>query len=436
MTLADAKSTLTRLAPTEVQLDIPISAEELSSAEERAFRTLSRNTKIPGFRPGKVPRKIFEQQYGDELIHNRAIEDVVPEAYSRAVREHELAPIDRPKVEVLPAEDDRPLQLKVNVSVRPDIDLHPYSGISLERLPVNVTDEEVDRSLQSLARDRGTLVPVERSARIGDFVVLDYQGKVDGKPFEGGEAEGQTIELSEERFVPGFAAGIAGMRAGDSKEVRAAFPDDYPKSDLAGKDVVFDVTLHEVKEMELPAVDDEFAKTVSTHATLEALKGDIRQRLAAIGESRVRKQLEQTLMQKLIAEHEFSLPQSLVQRETESLLSDAHAFAERLGLSWDDYLARSGNTEDQLRAEMHEEARRRVKGALLLAAIAKTENIRATPADVQREIVALAEQYGQPPQRIREVMGNNLASLMEGIVRSKTMEWLIEHANIQTTDGA
>ncbi|MBV8689436.1 MAG: trigger factor [Candidatus Eremiobacteraeota bacterium] len=425
-------STLTRVAPTEVELDIPISADELSAAEERAFRKLARNAKVPGFRPGKVPRKIFEQQYGDDVIHNRAIEDVVPEAYSRAVREHELAPVDRPKVEVLPADSERSMHVKVQVAVRPEIQLLSYKGVELERPAVNISDEEVDRSIQTLARDRGTLVPVERPAQLGDFVVVDYHGKIDGQSFEGGAAVGQTIELSEERFVPGFAAGIVGMRAGDSRELHASFPKDYVREEVAGKDALFDVTLHEVKEMELPAIDDDFAKAVSTHATLDELKLNVRRRLEAIAESRIHKQLQQTIMAKLLQAHDFPLPPVLVERETESLLSDAHAFAERMGLSWEEYLARTGKSEEQLRAELQTDAQRRVKGALLLAAIAKAEEIRATPADVQREFVALGEQYGQPPERIRQAMGNNVGSLMEGIVRSKTMEWLIEHATIKT----
>ncbi|MBV9973368.1 MAG: trigger factor [Candidatus Eremiobacteraeota bacterium] len=432
-----ADSTLNRLGPTEVELDIPVSPQELRAAEDRAFRKLARNAKVPGFRPGKVPRKIFEQQYGDDVIHSRAIDDVVPEAYSRAVREHDLAPIDRPKVEVLPAESDGPLHLKVNVAVRPDIELHAYSGIELDRPAVKITDEEVDRSLQALARDRGTLVPVERPAQLGDFVVVDYRGQINGQNFEGGAAEGQTIELSEERFVPGFAAGIVGMQAGEKREVHASFPREYTSQEVAGQDALFEVTLHEVKVMELPQIDDEFAKSASTHASLNELKSDIRRRLEVIGEGRVRKQLQQALMSKLLDTHEFPLPPVLVERETESSLADAHAFAERMGLSWDDYLSRAGKSEERLREELKTDAERRVKGALLLAAIAKREDIRATPADVQREIVALAEQYGQPPQRIREAMGNNIGSLMEGIVRSKTMEWLIEHATMRTIpDGA
>ena len=430
-------STLTRLAPTEVELEIPISAQELSAAEDRAFRRLSRNAKIPGFRPGKVPRKIFEQQYGGDVIQSRAIEDVVPEAYSRAVEEHELAPIDRPKVEVVPPEADRPLHLKVQVAVRPEIELQSYSGISLERPPVKVSDEEVDRSLETLARDRGTLVPADRPARMGDYAVVDYDGKIDGEPFDGGKAEGQTIELSEERFVPGFAVGIVGLQAGESREVHATFPQRYPRQEVASKEAIFEVTVREVKEMELPSLDDDFARNISTHQTLEELRADVRSRLEAIAESRIRKQLEQSIMGKLISSHDFPLPAVLVERETESLIADAHAFAERVGVTWDDYLMRAGKTDTEFRTELEEDAKRRVKGALLLAAIAKTENVQATPADVQREITALAEQYGQPPRRIREAMGNNIASLMEGIVRSKTMEWLIEHANIRTiVDGA
>ena len=432
-----SESTLTRLAPTEVQLDIPISPEEIRAAEERAFRKLSRNAKVPGFRPGKIPRRIFEQQYGGDVIHSRAIEDVVPEAFSRAVREHELAPVDRPKVEVIPSEDDGPLHLKVHVVVRPPIELLPYEGIALERQPVTVSDQDVERSLQSLARDQATLVPVDRPAQHGDFVVLDYEGKVEGEAFEGGRAEAQTVEVSEERFIPGFAAGVVGMRTGDVKDVRVTFPAAYPNAELAGKDAEFHIVVHEVKEMELPPLDDSFAQGVSSHKTLEELRADVRRRLEAIAENKTRKQLEQALTEKLLEMHDVPLPGIMVDREAQNLASDAQAFAGRLGLSWNDYLARAGKSEDEMQVELRKEAEQRVKAALLLAAIANAEKILATPGDIQRELAAMAERYGQPPQRIREALGNNVASLMEGIVRSKTIDWLIEHATITNpVDGA
>ncbi len=426
-------STLTKLAPTQVELVIPISPEEIREAEDRAFRRLAKKAKLPGFRPGKVPRKVFEQAYGAATITNEAIEDVVPAVYAKAVKEHDLDPIDRPKVELLPDHDGRPTGVKAVVEVRPEIDLKPYKGLKLVHETVNVGDEDVERALKALARERATLVPVEREARLGDVATLDYEGKVDGIPFEGGSAKGQQTELSEERFIPGFVSGIAGMKPGETREVPATFPQDYQQSDLAGKTASFTVTLHELKELELPTPDDEFAKAVSQNETLEALKDDIRRRLETAAEARLRRQAGNQIVEDLIGSHDFPLPPVMVDRELESMLSEGVSAASRMGMSFEDYLKMVDKTEDGMRAEFRPEAEKRVKGTLLLEAVAKAENITATPADIQAELQSLARQYGQPVDRIRQAVGNNLLSLMDGIVRNKTVDFLIENADVGET---
>lgn len=427
---------MTKLAPTQVELVIPISADEMREAEDRAFRRLAKRAKLPGFRPGKVPRKIFEQAYGSETITNEAMEDVVPAAYAKAIREHELEPVDRPKMELLPGEEGEPARVKAVVEVRPDIALGEYKDLSIEAEPVSVTDEDVDRALTALARDRATLVPADRAAKLGDVVTMDYEGKIDGVAFEGGTAKGQQTELSEERFIPGFATGIAGMKAGETKDVEAKFPDDYQQPDLAGKTAIFTITLHEVKELELPKLDDEFAKAVSQNETLDALKGDIRTRLQSVAESRRRRELGNKLVEKLVESHDFPLPEVLIEREIDNMVSDGAGMAARMGMSYEDYLKAVEKTEDDLRTEYRPDAERRVKGTLILESIAKTENIQATPADIQSELQSLAQQYGQPVDRIRQALGNNLLSLMDGIVRNKTVDFLIDNAAVEATPGA
>ncbi len=423
-------STLTRLAPTQVELEIPITAEELAAAQERAFRRLAKNVKLPGFRAGKVPRKVFEQTYGSESIASEALEDVVPEVYARAVREHELVPVDRPKMEILPAEEGKPSRLKATVDVRPAIELHDYKGIEVESDTPPIEDEDVERSLTALAKERATLVPVERAAQLGDVVTLDYEGKIDGVAFDGGSAKGQMTELDENRFIPGFASGIAGMNAGETKEIEAVFPSDYPKEDLAGKTAIFTVTVHDVKALELPAIDDEFAKTISENETLEALRADVRKRLEAIAQSRARRAIGNVVMEKLVEAHEFPLPQVLVEREIDNMINDSTAQLAQSGLSFDDYLKEQGKTEDELRESFRNDAEQRVKGTLVIEEIARTEGINATPADIGEELSALSRQYGQPVDRIRKALGNNVVSLMEGIVRNKTLEFLVDNAKV------
>lgn len=403
----------------------------MREAEDRAFRRLVKKAKLPGFRPGKVPRKIFEQTYGIETITNEAMEDVVPTVYAKAVREHDLEPVDRPKMELLPEDGGQPRRIKAVVDVRPEIQLSEYKGLTVSAEPVKVTDEDVDRALKTLARDRATLVPVEREARVGDVVTMDYEGKIDGVPFEGGSAQGQQTELSEERFIPGFATGIAGMKAGETKDVEATFPEDYQQTDLAGKTAAFTITLHEVKELEMPPLDDELAKAVSQNQTLDELKADIRKRLQAAAEARIKRETGNDIVERLVASHDFPLPEVLVEREIDGMVSDGASMAARMGMSFDDYLKAVNKTEDDLRKEYRADAERRVKGTLILESIAKAENITATPADIQSELQSLARQYGQPVDRIRQALGNNLLSLMDGIVRNKTVEFLVEHAKTQ-----
>ncbi|GAC1659199.1 MAG: trigger factor [Vulcanimicrobiaceae bacterium] len=365
------------------------------------------------------------------------MEDIVPEAYTRAIKEHAIEPVSRPQMEFLPHEDGMPMRVKAKVFVRPAIELKKYAGLSLETDAVVVTDEDIERSLVALARDRATLLPVDRPAKVGDYVVVDFEGKIDGVPFEGGTAENQTTELSEERFIPGFATGIAGMEPGQTKDVTATFPQDYTKAELAGKAAIFTVKLHEVKELELPPIDDEFAKTVSKNESLSSLRDDIRKRLEAIAKDKWRKQAGNDLMDALLAAHDFPLPEVMVEQEVENMLQDAHGFAARMGTTFEDYLKATGKDEDQLRTDFRPDAQKRVKGTLLIEAIAKAEKIAATPADVQAELASLAQQYGQPVERIKAALGNNLLSLMDGIVRSKTMDWLLEQATTkEATAGA
>ncbi len=423
-----SSSTLTRLAPTQVELEIVISAEELAEAQERAFKKLARNVRLPGFRPGKVPRRVFEQNYGVESIENQAMEDVVPEVYAKAVREHELEPVSRPSMQMLPEEDGQPHRIKATVEVRPQIELGTYKGIDVKPESAAVTDEDVDRSLQSLARERATLVPVERASKLGDVVTLDYAGTIDGVPFDGGTAKAQLTELDEGRFIPGFASGIAGLSAGESKDVTATFPADYGQAELAGKDAIFAVTVHDVKELELPAIDDAFAQSVSENKTADDLRADVRKRLEAIGEARRRREIGNAVMEKLLASHEVALPDSMVESEIGHMIEEGEQHAARAGVSFEEYLAQTGKSLEQLREEFRPEAQSRVKGTLLIEAIAKAEGVVATPADIADELQTLAAQYGQPVDRIRKALGNNVLSLMDGIVRTKTMDLLVDAA--------
>jgi trigger factor len=423
-------TTLKQLDPTQVELEISISPEEFSAATAAAFKKLARTAKVPGFRPGKVPRKIYEQQYGTARIVDEALEELVPEKYSQAIDEYKIEPIARPQMELMPEEDGAPMRFRAIVSVRPAIDVKDYTGVELDEQPQTASEEEYERALESLRKDAATLVPVERPARLGDTVTLDYEGTIGGEPFEGGAAKGEQTEVDESRFVPGFAAGIVGMQAGETKDVSVTFPADYGSQDLAGKEAVFTMTVHEVKEPELPALDDAFAQRVSKSETLEALRSDLRARLDASTAQRGRRAMVEQLFAKLLAIHDVPPPQVMVEREIDSLINDAKQYVGRYGTSWEDYLSALGKTESTFRTEFTEEAQKRVKTTLLIEAIAAAEHIVATPAEIEAELDTIAGQYNQPREKILELMGANLGALVDGIVRSKTIDFLIEKANV------
>jgi trigger factor len=421
-------STLKTLDPTQVELEISITPEEFSAAQDAAFRKLVRNAKVPGFRPGKVPRKIFENQYGTGAIIDRALEDLVPQKYAAAVEEHGIEPLSRPAMELVPEEEGQPLRVKAVVSVRPPIEPKDYTGVEITDAAEAATDEDLEAAIARMRRDAATLVPVDRPVQLGDTATLDYEGKIDGVAFEGGTAQGQETEILQERFIPGFVDGIVGMKAGETKDVQAKFPDPYGNQELAGKDAVFTITVHDVKEPELPPLDDEFAKRVSQAQTFVELREEIKRRLDETVKQNARRQMSAQLLDKIVAANDFPLPEVLIDRELDALLNESRQYIARAGVPWDDYLSASGKTEAELRETYREEAQRRVKTTLLVEAIAKKEGVEATQADVEAELDALAAQYGQPRERIVEALRSNLGALVDGIVRTKTIDKLIEQA--------
>ncbi|MBV8354704.1 MAG: trigger factor, partial [Candidatus Eremiobacteraeota bacterium] len=397
--------------PTQVALEFSIDDRELADAEERAFRKLSKDVRLPGFRKGKVPRKIFEQTYGSQAVTSQAVDEVVPELYARALQEHSLNPVQRPTVEVLEEADGRPSRLKATVEVRPEIVLPKYRGVAVGRPSASVGDAEVERSLTALAKERGTLIPVDRPAATGDVATLDYEGTIDGTPFEGGRGENEVVELSEGRFLPEFLSGIIGMRAGETKTVDVSFPPDYRATELAGKAAEFKITLKDLKEYELPALDDEFARQVSQQQTIADLRADVRRRLEAIANARSRQAMANAIITQVLAAADFPLPPSLVEAELA-----------RLGEELPE------NAQAEARESLRPTAESNVKATLLIEEIANAEKITATPADVALEVEVLARRYGQPAGRIRQALGNNIASIIDGIVRNKTLDFLIDNA--------
>jgi trigger factor len=422
-------SALRRIDPTLVELEFDVPAPDLERAREHAFRELSRGIRMPGFRPGKVPRKLYEATYGSAGIEERARDAVLNEAYGAILKEHDLEPVEHAHLEEVPGEGTS-LRFRAQVAVRAEIVLGEYKGMTLVSPSTAVSEADVDRAIEELRRREATLVPVDRPVQLGDVATLDFAGAIDGEPFEGGTATNQPTEVLEGQFIPGFASGIVGMKAGETKAVEATFPPDYQAADLAGKAATFTVTVHDVKVPELPPVDDEFAGRFAQGgtATVDGLRADVRARLDRANKARARQAMTAEVLERLRSGHDVPLPAVMVEREVDATLEEAKRDAERAGITWANLLERTGKSEDELKAEYRPDAERRVKTGLLLEAIAKAENIVATEADLNRELSLLSAQYGRAAQDILERMRPNLPALVDRIVRSKTVEFLVDSA--------
>ncbi len=422
-----------KLAPTEVELDIEVSEQELSLARERAFRKLVQRYRLPGFRPGRVPRRIFERQMGTQTIEQQAVEDVVPQAYGDALKEHGLEPVDSPKIDLQKTDEGKVLRIKAKVAVRPDIVLADYREVALDRTPVQVTDDEVEHSLQTLRRRAATLEPVvDRGVQAGDIVTMDYAGTIDGEPFEGGSATGHTTEVTPERFIPGFAEQLYGARAGERRTVTGTFAENYHAEALRGKTAVFDVRVEEVKQTVLPDLDEAFVKNVSDKESVDAVRVDIRRRLEAVASAQSREAMQKQLLSTLLERHDFPLPEVLVDREVESLLTDAKNYMQRIGKPWEEYLQVKGVDESGLQLEYRPEAERRVKSALLLEEIAKNEKIDVTTADLESELDDLARSYGRSREAMIDLIRRNTGfePLIGSVRKQKTVDFLLRSAVI------
>jgi trigger factor len=422
-----------KLAPTEVELDIEVSPADFAEAQERAYRKLMTRYKLPGFRAGKVPRKIFEQHVGKDSIDSQALEDLVPEVYAKALKEHQLEPVDRPHIDLDRSDEQLGLRIKAKVAVRPEIALADYHNIPVSRTVVAVTDEEVDHSIDALRKRAALLEPVEdRGVIDGDTVTMDYTGRINGELFEGGSAENHTTEVSGDRFVPGFAEQLHGAKPGEHRQVKVSFPADYRAQELAGKEAIFDVAIHEVKRTVLPELDDEFVKQVSDHQTVAALRDDVRRRLEAVARARSNEDLQRQVLDAIVIQNDVPLPDVLIEREIDNLVSDAKSYMQRIGRSWEEYLTAKNVDESGLRLEYRTEAERRVKTSLLLEEIAKREKIEATTSDVERELDAMAQAYGQTRETVMEFLRKTggFGPIIDTVGRRKTLDLLVEQANV------
>ncbi|MDQ6418659.1 trigger factor [Paenibacillus sp. LHD-117] len=425
------KATWEKIDKNIVSIDVEVEADKVAGALDQAFKKVVAKVNVPGFRKGKVPRGIFESRFGVESLYQDAIDILLPEAYTAAVKENELQPVDRPEIDVTQFAKGQVFKFVAKVTVKPEVTLGEYKGLELEAANAEVTEEEVAAELERLQQRHAELTVVEEgAAQKGDISVIDFDGYVDGEQFEGGFSERYSLELGSNSFIPGFEDQVIGMELGDFKDVEVTFPESYHAEHLAGKPAVFKVKLHELKRKALPALDDEFAKDVSEFDTLEEYKQDLKAKLLERKEKEAEQAREVAVVDKATEAAEVEIPEAMVDTETDYMVKDFENRLRMQGMNMDLYYQFSGQNEEALRGQMRSDAVKRVRNNLVLEAIAKAEGFEASEEDLTAELENLSKQYNRPAEELRDIFekNGNISNLQEDILLRKTIKFLLENS--------
>lgn len=407
-----------------VELTIQVEADEFEAAVQKAYLKNRGRISVPGFRKGKAPRKIIEGMYGSGVFYEDAINDVYPGAYEAAVKEQGLEDMGHPVMDIVEVGKDG-LTFTALVSVRPEVKLGQYKGLQAPKTYNEVTDADIDNELEPYIKRATRLVSVERPIAMGDTAVIDFEGFDDGKPFEGGKGTDYSLEIGSGSFVPGFEDQLIGLSVGDEKDLDITFPEDYVK-DLAGKPVVFHVKVKEVKESQIPEVDDEFAKDVSEFETLADFKKDLGEKLKQRRETQAQDAFESAVLEQLIDNMEAEVPDGMVETQLDKVMDEYAMRMQSQGMSMNDYLKMMGMTPEMMRASAKPSALRQVQLELALSAVADAENMEITEEDCNKEIAKLAEQYNLTEDQVKAAVSMDM--LKHDLRLQKANEFVVSQA--------
>ena len=411
------------------KLTVEVPAEELEKALQAAYMKEKNKISVPGFRKGKVPRKMIEKMYGAAIFYEEAANILIQDNYAQAMEESGADIVSRPVIDVVQIESGKPFIFTAEVAVRPEVKLGKYKGVQVTKVDTTVTDEEVENAVEAERQKNARMVAVtDRAAANGDTAVIDYEGSVDGVPFEGGKAENHSLELGSHSFIDTFEDQIVGHNAGDEFDVNVTFPTEYHAAELAGKPAVFKVKLHEIKVKELPELNDEFAQDVSEFDTLAEYKADVRKHLEVEKENEAKRTKEDEAIAKIIEKSEMEIPEAMIETQCENMVND---FAQRIaqsGLTMEQYMQFSGMTLDKLKEQVRPEAEMRIKSSLVLEQIAKDENIEVSDEEVDAEIERMAAQYGMEADKLKEYMGESeKTSMKRDLAVTKAVDLIMEN---------
>ncbi|MGE5613243.1 MAG: trigger factor [Bacillota bacterium] len=416
----------------EVQIEIEVGAERFEQGLQRAFAKNAKRFNIPGFRRGKAPRHIVEKFYGEQVLYEDAINDVCPEAYDRAIEENDIHPVDRPEIDIKQIGKGQALIFTAKVIVKPEVELGQYKDIEVQKADATVTDEDVEKEIERVRERNARLITVEdRPVADKDFVTIDFEGSIDGKPFDGGKGEDYSLVIGSGTFIPGFEEQLIGVSKGEEKEISVNFPDEYHNKDLAGKAALFKVKVKEIKVKELPVLDDEFAKDTSEFDTLEEYKADLRKKLTERAEHEARHKDEDNVIEKVVGNAVVDIPPVMVEKRVDSIVYDFDMRLRYQGLDLKKYLEVTGMEINKFREQFKERAENEVKTQLVLEKISQAEGIVPTDEETDAEIKKLAENYKQSEEEFRQhLKPDDIEYIKNTIVARKTVDFLLEHAKL------
>lgn len=408
------------------KLTIEVAAEEFVAATAKAYHKNKNQISVQGFRKGKAPQAIIEKLYGASIFYEDAANDLIPGAYEAAAKESGLDITSYPSIDVVQVEKGKPFIFTAEVALRPDVELGEYKGVEIEKVSAEVTEEDIEAEIKKVQEQNAREVTVDRPAENGDTVMIDYEGSVDGELFEGGSAEGYGLVLGSGSFIPGFEDQLIGASAGADVDVHVTFPEAYHAYDLAGKEALFKVKVHEVKTKDYPIVDDEFAQDVSDFDTLEEYKEDLKKTLAEKKAQEAKAEKQQKVMDVVVGNAKMDIPEAMVRKSTDDMMNQYAQELGAQGLSMDVYFKYTGMTPQQLAEQLKPQALANIKNRLVLDAIVAAENIEITDEEIEAEIQRLAESWNMEADKVRSYMDVDL--MRNDMSAQKALEMITDAA--------
>mgnify|MGYP003304959648 CR=1 FL=1 len=419
-----------KLEKNMAKLTIEVSAEALEKAIEEAYQKNKNKISVPGFRKGKVPRQMIERMYGKEIFYEDAANALIPGAYEDALEECEEDIVSSPAIDVVQIEAGKPFIFTAEVALKPEVKLGKYKGVKVDKADVTVTDEEVDAEINRERENNARNIEVtDRAVKDGDMTVIDFEGFVDDVAFDGGKGENYPLTIGSGAFIPGFEEQLVGAEIGKEVEVNVTFPEDYHAEDLKGKAAVFKCTVKEIKEKELPELDDEFASEVSEFDTLAEYRADVKGKLEEKKAKEAKEAKEAAVIEAIVKDSDMEIPEPMLETQQRQMVDE---FAQRIqmqGLSMEQYFQFTGATYEQMIQQVKPQAEKRIQSRLVLEAIVKAENIEATDADYEEELKVMAEAYQMEVDKVKELLPEkSVEQIKKDIAVRKAADFVVENA--------